>query len=91
MVVSELLHEAYLGLLLHGLVGGAVFAYAEGVVCPDKLDGHLHEGGQAHGGFHVVGEDEEGGAGGDDAAVQVHADAHAGHGELAHAGLEEGA
>ena len=90
-MVLQLLHQADLCLLLNGLMGRTVLAYAEGVVCPDELHRQLHEGSHADGGLHVVGEYEEGAAGGDDAAVEGHADAAAGHRQLSHAGLEEGA
>ena len=75
--------------MFHWLVGGAVFAYAEGVVRPDELHGHFHQRGHADGGFHIVGEDEERAARGDDTSMQCHADATAGHGQFGHAGLEE--
>ena len=89
VVVLELLHEADLCLLLDGLMGGAVLADTEGVVGPNELDGQLHQGGHADGRLHVVREYEERTAGGDDTAVEGHADAAACHGELCHASLEE--
>ena len=56
---------------------------------PDIDDVQPHEGRQADGRFHVVGEDEEGTACGNYAAVQSHTVHDAGHGELADAHLEE--
>ena len=58
---------------------------------PNELHGNAHQGGDANGGLRIVGEDEEGAHGGDDTTVEHHADAHVGHGELCHTGLEEGA
>ena len=89
MVVLQLLHQAYLCLLLNRLVGRSVLTDTEGVVGPDELDGHFHQGCHTYGGLHIVGEDEEGAAGGDDTTVEVHTDTHTGHGELSHTGLEE--
>ena len=88
-MVLQLLHETDLCLLLHGLVGGTILAYTERIVCPDKLDRHLHESSHADGGLHIVGEHKECAASGDNATVQIHAYADAGHGELAHTCLEE--
>ena len=70
---------------------GSVFADAEGIVCPNELDGQFHKRGHADGGLHVVGEDEECSHRRDDAAVERHADADAGHREFRNAGLEEAA
>ena len=53
-VVLEFLHEADLCFLLNGFVGRTVFANAEGIVCPDELDGDFHESSHADGGLHVV-------------------------------------
>src|ERR1700754_1991878 len=58
------------GVVLDGLVGGAVFAEADGVVGPDVDDRGLHECGEADGWAHVVGEGEEGAAVGAGGAVQ---------------------
>ena len=90
-VVFEFLHQADLCLLLNRLVRGSVFADAEGIVRPNELDGQFHKRGHADGGLHVVGEDEEGAHRRDDAAVERHADADAGHREFRNAGLEEAA
>ena len=53
------------GQLLDRLVGRAVLAQADAVVGEDEDHVDAHEGGQADGRAHVVGEDEEGGAVGD--------------------------
>ena len=90
-MVPEFLQEADLGFLFHRLVGGAVFSHPEGVVGPDVDNRLFHEGGEADGGFHVVGEHEEGAAGGDKAAVEGKAGEQGAHGEFGNAGLEEGA
>ena len=50
-----------------------------------KMTCVLHERGQPDGGAHVVGEDEEGAAVGDHAAVQSHAVDDGAHGVLPHA------
>ena len=72
------------GQVLDGLVGGPVLADPDGVVRPheDRVD--AHEGGQAHGRAHVVGEDHEGPAVGAGQAVQGDAVEDAAHGVLAH-------
>ena len=72
-------------------MGGAILADTEGVVGENVFGGELLEGGHTDGGLHVVGEDEEGAAGGAEALVEDDAVDDAGHGELGHAGLEEGA
>src|SRR5205823_598233 len=64
------------------LVGGAVHALANRVVRPDEDGGGTHEGGEADGGAHVVGEDQERPAEGPDAAVQGHAVQGGGHAVL---------
>ena len=89
-MVLQLLDQADLSLLFYRLVGGTVFTYAEGIVSPDELDGHFHQGSHADGGLHVVAEDEEGAASGYDATMERHTDADASHGQLGHTGLEEG-
>ena len=89
MVVLQFLHQTNLGFLLDRLVGRTVLANAEGIVSPDELHGQLHQGSHTYGGLHVVGEYEEGAAGGDDATMQGHTDAAAGHRQLGHASLEE--
>ena len=70
---------------------GAVLANAECIVSPDILDGEFHEGRDAHGGFHIVGEYEECAASADDTAVEGDTVHHRGHGELGHTCVEEGA
>ena len=90
MVVLQLLHEAYLCLLLYWLVGWSVLADTESVVGPDELDGEFHKCRHAHCWLHIVREDEECAAGGDDTAVESHTDAAACHGELCNTSLEEG-
>ena len=90
MMVLQFLHQTNLGLLLHGLMGRTVFSYTECIVGPDELHGKFHEGCHTNGGLHVVGEHEEGTAGGDDTTVEGHTDAAAGHGEFCYASLEEG-
>ena len=71
-------------------MGRAVFTYPEGVVCPDKLNGQFHQRRKADGGFHIVGEYEEGGTGCCDSSMQGHTDTQAGHGKLRYACLQEG-
>ena len=91
MVIAELLHQTYLRLLLHRLVGRAVLTHTEGIVSPDELDREFHQSRHPDGRFHIVGEYEESAAGRDHAAVKCHTYAAAGHRKLGHAGLEEGA
>ena len=89
-MVLELLHETNLSFLLHRLVCGAILANAECVMCPDKLDWHSHKGCHTDGGLHIIREDKECAASGDNTSMQVHTNAYASHGELAYACLEEG-
>ena len=90
MMVLQFLHQANLCFLFHRLVGRTILTYAEGIVCPDKLHGQLHQCSHAHGGLHVVGEYEEGTASGNDTTMQRHTDAAASHCQLSHTSLEEG-
>ena len=89
VVVAQVLHQADLRLVLHGLVRRAVLAHAERVVRPDVDHMQAHQRREAHGGLHIIGEDEERAADGDHAAVQRHAVHHAGHRQLRDARLEE--
>mmetsp|Transcript_20755 Transcript_20755/g.52312 ORF Transcript_20755/g.52312 Transcript_20755/m.52312 type:complete len:551 (-) Transcript_20755:7-1659(-) len=67
-------------------MGGAVLAEANGVVGHHEDGARLGQRGHADGGAHVVGEDEEGGAVGDQAArVQADAVGDRAHAVLAHA------
>ena len=59
--------------LFDGFVRGAVFADADGVMRQNVDDGLVHERGEAHRVFHIVGEDKEGGAVAFQPAVQLHA------------------
>src|SRR5207237_57659 len=70
------------GQVLDRLVGRAVLALADGVVRPDEDGGGTHEGGEADGGPHVVGEDQERPPERPDAAVQGHAVQGGGHAVL---------
>ena len=89
VVVAQVLHQADLRLVLHGLVRRAVLAHAERVVRPDVDHMQAHQRREAHGGLHIIGEDEERAADGDHAAVQRHAVRNAGHRQLRDARLEE--
>ena len=89
VVVAQVLHQADLRLVLHGLVRRAVLAHAERVVRPDVDHMQAHQRREAHGGLHIIGEDEERAADGDHAAVQRHAVRNAGHRQLRYARLEE--
>jgi len=81
-----------------GLMSGAVFADADGVVGEDINDGEVGESGDANGAAAVVGEDEESGAAGaeesiigeavEDAAHAVFADAEADIATVAIGGIE---
>src|SRR5207253_10479211 len=71
--------------LFDGLVRGAVFAEADGVVCEDVDDLHVRERGESYGGLHVVGEAHEGRAEGDESAVETHARQGRAHPVLAYA------
>ena len=74
--------------MLHRLVRGAVLAESDGVVRED-IDALLpHQRGEADRRTHVVGEDEEGAAVGDDPAVQRHPVHHRAHRVLADAEVE---
>ena len=53
-------HGAQRSVVLHGLVRRAVFSQPDAVVCPDIDDPGFHDGGEAHAGAHVIGEDQEG-------------------------------
>ena len=78
-------HGPQRGQVLDRLVGRAVLAQADRVVGPRVDDVAPGERGQADGRAHVVGEDEEGPAHGQHAAVQGHAVHDRPHGELADA------
>ena len=53
-VVLQLLHEAQLSLVLHGLVGRSVLTHAERVVAIDELHRRAHQGSHAESRFHIV-------------------------------------
>ena len=76
---------AQAGQLLHGLVGSAVLANADGIVREHIGDGQLHDGAHADGVLHVIAEHKERAAEHTQAAVQSHAVADGRHGMLAHA------
>ena len=71
-------------------MGRTIFAYAESIVCPNELNRNLHKGCHTDGGLHIIREDKECAASGDNTSMQVHTNAYASHGELAYACLEEG-
>ena len=77
--------QAQAGGVFHRLVGGAVFAQADGVMREHVDDAALHQRGHADRVAAVVAEREEGAAVGDVAAVQRDAVHDRGHAELAHA------
>ena len=83
--VGEVRDGAEAHQVLDGLVGGAVFAEADGVVREDEERVNVHQRGHANGRAAVVGEGEEGGAEGDETAVGGHAVDHGAHAELADA------
>ncbi len=76
---------AQAGQLLDRLVGRAVFAKADGIVGEDVDHPLLHQRRHAHRVARVFHEHQEGGAVGDQAAVQGDAVHDRGHAELAHA------
>ena len=80
--------EAQRGDLFDGLVGGAVFAEADGVVGEDVGDRQFHQRREADAVSHVVGEDEEGAAVGAQPAVEGEAVHDGCHREFAHAVVE---
>ena len=84
-------HGAHGGQLLDGLVGGAVLAHADGVVGQHVEHGQLHERRKPDAVLEVIGEDQEGGAIGVEAAMDLHAVADGRHGLLAHAKVQVGA
>ena len=71
--------------MLDGLVRGAVFAQADGVVREHVDHALLHQRGHADGVAAVVAEGQEGAAVGDETAMQRNAVHDGGHAELAHA------
>ncbi|MNM96841.1 hypothetical protein D3C81_1093330 [compost metagenome] len=71
--------------MLDRLVGGAVLAQADGIVCQHVDHAQPHQRGHADGVARVVREGHEGAAVGDQPAVQRHAVHHRRHAELAHA------
>ena len=79
----ELRDGAQRGQVLDRLVRRAVLADADGVVAEDEHRPWLRERGQADGRAHVVEEDEERAADGEDPAVLGHADHRRTHGVLA--------
>ena len=81
-------HRAQGGEVLDRLVGRAVLAEADRVVRPDEGDRQLLDGGEAHRGAHVVGEDEEGAAVGAGQALERDAVEDHAHGVLADAEVQ---
>ena len=81
-------HRAQGGHVLDRLVGRAVLAQADGVVGHHVDHADAHQRGQTDRRAAVVGEDQEGAAVGDDAAVQRHAVHRRGHAVLAHAVMD---
>ena len=77
-------HGAQGGQVLDRLVGRAVFAQADRVVSHDEDNPKTHQGREADRRATIVGEDQEGAAIGNDAAVQGHAVHGRGHAVLAH-------
>jgi len=71
------------GQMLDRLVGRPILAQTDAVVRPDVDHGQAHQGGKAHGPPHVVGEDQEGRAVGDQASVSRHAVQDCAHAVLA--------
>src|SRR5699024_10546621 len=76
---------AQAGQVLDRLVGGAVFAQADGVVGVDVDGGRRNQAAHAHGVARVVGKHQEGGVVRHQAAMQRQAGVDGGHAELAHA------
>ncbi len=76
--------SAEVGQRLDRLVGGAVLAEADGVVCRDVDDAAVGESGEADGAGGVGDEVQEGAAEGDDGPVGGETVHDAGHGVLAH-------
>ena len=76
--------SAQAGQGFHRLVGRAVLTEANGIMGQHVDHPYPHERRQPHGWAHVVGEDQEGAAIGNKAAVQGHAGHGGGHGVLAH-------
>ena len=76
------------GQLLDGLVSRAVLADADGVVGEHEADLRLGQRRQPDRRLHVVGEDEERAADGEDAAVLGHADHRCAHGVFADAEVD---
>lgn len=76
--------SAEMGQRLDRLVGGAVLAEADGVVCRDVDDAAVGEGGEADGAGGIGDEVQEGAAEGDDGPVGGEAVHNARHGVLAH-------
>ncbi len=71
--------------MFHGLMGGAIFAEADGVMGHHIDHALAHEGREANAGAAVISEDQEGAAIGNDAAMQRHAVHGGGHAMLANA------
>jgi len=77
--------------MFHRLVSGTILAHTESVMGPYIFDRQAHERSQPYCGFHVVREDEECSADGNDTTVQGHAVHYGGHGKLGDARMKEGA
>ena len=71
--------------MFDGLVGGTILAQADAVVGEYVDHAQPHHRRQADAGAHVVAENEEGAAVGDDAAVKGQAAEDSAHAVLAHA------
>ena len=88
---EEIGEGAQAGKRFHGLMGRAILAQTDGVMGQHLNVAGAHEGGQPQGRTHVVGEDEEGGARGDQPPMQAHAVDGGGHTMLADAPMDEAA
>ena len=81
-MVLQLLHQTNLSFLLNRFMGRTIFTHTEGIVCPNELHRHFHQGCHTDGGLHIVREDKESTHGRDDTTVEHHTDAHTGHRQL---------
>ena len=69
-------------------MGGAVLTYVKGVVGKDKESPQLHQRRQTNRRAHVITEDQESPAVGDESPIQRHAVDHRPHGVLAHSEVD---
>ena len=89
MMVLQLFHQTDLRFLFDGFVRRTILTNTEGIVRPNELHRHFHQGSHADCGLHVIRENEEGSASCNDATMKHHTNATTCHREFCNACLKE--